>query len=237
MPAAESISILLPTRGRPALLRRLLDSIAATAEEPHRLEIVLRLDEDDPASHDLDHPLLTVRKLIAPPAKMGAMIRAAYDASGGRYVMFLNDDAVCRTPGWDAALAGALARFPDRVALAWCNDLFRGPAMPNFPMLSRESCEAMGGICPGEYGRDYVDTHLFDIFRKLQALGHDRLVYLPEVVVEHLHFEAGKAHFDPTYAKPRSFADELTYIAWEEQRQLIAEAMARGIRGAAPCAS
>lgn len=237
MPAAESISLLLPTRGRPALLGRLLDSIVATAQDAGRLEVVLYLDEDDPPSHDLDHPELTVRKLIAPPAKMGAMLRAAYEAASGQTVMLLNDDAVCRTPGWDAALTGALARFPDGIGLAWCNDLYRGPAMPNFPALSRESCEAMGGICPGQYSRDYVDTHLFDVFRKLQALGQDRLVYLPDVVIEHLHFEAGKADFDPTYAKPRSFADELTYIAWEQQRQLIAEDMAKRIEEAAPCAS
>lgn len=88
-----------------------------------------------------------------------------------------------------------------------------------------------GGLVPVEYNRDYIDTHLYDIFRKLKALGCDRLVYLEDVVLEHMHIEAGKARMDATYVKPRDFADELAFIAWEEGRQAAAENLALSAKG------
>ncbi len=226
-----AISIVLPTRGRPDLVNRLFESIVATADHPGRLEVVLYLDSDDIASHSIEHPNLKLVKLIRRPAKMGLMVRACCEAAEGDYILQLNDDAVCRTSGWDSAVVTAVEAFPDRIALVWCNDEFRGRMIPNFPVVSRDVCDLMGGICPGDYYRDYIDTHLFDIFKKLEGLGHNRLVYLEDIVLEHLHFEAGKAAFDASYVKPRKFADELAYIAWEDQRRIIAAMMARRIEG------
>jgi len=231
------ISIVLPTRGRADLVHRLLESIVTTADRADRLELLLYLDNDDPSAHAIAHPGLRLLKLIRPPAKMGAMAQACYEASTGGYIMQLNDDVICRTRGWDTAVREAFSQFPDGVALVWCNDLFRGATMPNLPTVSRRLCEQIGCLCPVDYNRDYIDTHLFDIFKKLEALGHRRLVYLQEVVLEHLHYETGKAEFDRTYSRHRAAADELTFIAWEQQRQVIAEGLARYINGGAACDS
>jgi hypothetical protein len=162
---------------------------------------------------------------------MGAMTGACYAAARGDYLMLMNDDVVCRTAGWDTAVVEALNRFPDRIALVWCNDLFRGAALPCLPAFHREAWALAGGLMPVEYNRDYIDTHLYDIFRKLKALGCDRLAYLKDIVLEHMHFEAGKAPLDATYVKPREFADELVFIAWEEGRQIAAENLARRAKG------
>ena len=224
------ISIVVPTRGRVALLGRLLDSIADTAARPDRLQIVLRIDRDDLPTAAVEHPRLDLVKLVGPPAKMGQMTRECCRAATGKYVLLLNDDAVCRTPGWDESILEPFAAFDDEIALVWCNDLFRGPIIPNFPLLSRTTCELIGGVCPGDYNRDYIDTHLFDVFKKLEALGHRRTVYLPDVVIEHLHHEAGKAELDATYVKARQEADELTYIAWDQRRQIVAERLAAHIQ-------
>ena len=227
----DVLSLLLPVRGRPDCVARLFDSIVATASRPDRIEVVLFLDADDRASHALDHPGLSVRRCIGRSAKMGAMTGACYAASRGDCVMLMNDDVVCRTPGWDAAVVEAINRFPDRIALVWCNDLFRGPALPCFPAFHRRAWELAGGLTPAEYNRDYIDAHLYDIFRKLKALGCNRLIYLHDVVLEHMHFEAGKAPMDATYVKPRDFADELAFIAWEEGRCIAAENLARSAKG------
>jgi len=223
------ISIVVPTRGRVALLGRLLDSIADTAARPDRLQIVLRIDRDDLPTAAVEHPRLDLVKLIGPPAKMGQMTRQCCRAATGKYVLLLNDDAVCRTPGWDQSILEPFAAFDDGIALVWCNDLFRGALIPNFPLLSRATCELTGGVCPGDYSRDYIDTHLFDIFKKLEAFGRRRCVYLPDVVIEHLHHEAGKAELDDTYVKARQEADELTYIAWDQRRRIVAERLATHI--------
>jgi len=235
MSAETLLSIVLPTRGRRNLVDRLLDNLAETAQQPDRLEVVLYLDRDDEPSHAVQHGGLKLTKIIGPRAKMGVMSRACQQAAAGRHVMLLNDDVVCRTAGWDTAVVGAFERFPDGIALVWCNDLCRGAAMASFPAVSRRACELMGGICPADYNRDYIDTHLFDIFRKLAALGHNRLVFLRQVVLEHMHHEVGKADLDETYRKVRQSADELAFIAWEEQRQIIAEDLVRHIEASSAC--
>jgi len=232
MRESPRISLVLPTRGRPNLVHRLLDSIVATAERLNLLEVLLRVDRDDGASITIEDSRLQLRKIVGPSGvKMGEMTRQCAKAANGRHFLLLNDDVVCCTHGWDTAIVEALEQFGDGVALVWCNDGFRGRRLANLPALSRRVCERMGGICPGDYQRDYIDTHLFDIFCKLKALGHDRLVYLENVLLEHLHAEAGKAPYDATYERPRAFADELAYIAWEERRAIIAADLASVIEG------
>ncbi len=231
------IIVLLQNRGRVDSVARFLDSVTVTADRPDRLEVVLYLDADDQASHDANHDGLRIVKLIRPAVRMGEMQRACFHASRGRYIMLMNDDAVCRTQGWDTAILAEFDRFPDGVALAWCNDLCLGPRMANFPCISRGVCELMGEPCPADFSHDYVDTHIFDTFHKLRAAGHDRLAYLPQVIIEHLHHEAGKAAFDLTYVKPRRQGDELAFIAWDEQRQALADALAARSNGKPPCDS
>ncbi len=231
------LSIIVPTRQRVDSINRLFDSIESTVEVVDRLEVVLYIDNDDYDTQVIERPMLNLVKLIGKRTNMGEMTRQCYEASSSHYILLLNDDTVCRTKGWDTRILRAFDKYPDGIALVWCNDLFRGSAIPNFPALSKNLCELMGGICPVDYSRDYIDTHLLDIFKKLHGLGHYRLEYLQDVIIEHLHHEAGKAEIDNTYIKPRLAADELTYIAWEHERQIIAVLLAEYIQKRILCAS
>jgi hypothetical protein len=223
------ISLILPTRNRTSLVYRALDSIVETAEHPDKLEVVLYVDDDDLESQEIDYPSLTLIKLIQPRARMGEMTQACYAASHGRYVMLFNDDVVCRTSRWDELICQRFDAFADGIALLWGNDLFRGAAIPSHPVLSRTVCDLLGGVCPGAYHRDYIDVHLYDVFCQLRQRGHDRRLYLPDVVFEHLHPEAGKGACDRTSYKNRHHDDELTYLAWADERTLAAARLARHI--------
>jgi hypothetical protein len=226
------ISMILPTRERPALARRMLDSVFATADHPAGLEVVLYVDRDDTLSHGIDHAGLKLVRLLGPRAKMGAMTQACYAASHGRVIMLVNDDQVFRTAGWDTEILTTFARFPDDVALLWGNDLCRGASFPTHPVLSRTVCEIMGGVCPRAYRRDYIDTHIYDVFCTLRRLGHDRLIHLSHVVFEHLQVDVGKAEMDNTSIKLSKADDEITYIAWADERRLAAARLFRHIDSA-----
>ncbi len=80
-------------------------------------------------------------------------------------------------------------------------------------------------------------VHLLDLFKKLHSLGYYRPEYLQDVIIEHLHHEAGKAEVDDTYIKPRLSDDELTYIVWEHERQIIADSLAKYIQRGTLCVS
>lgn len=231
-----NISLLLPTRGRPNLVYQLLNSVTATTCNPKGLEVVLYIDEDDLGSHEISYPALSVVKLIRPRNTMGNINRACYEASSGRYVMVLNDDVVFRTPNWDVAVLNATALFPDDIALVYGNDLLLRRHLATFPIVSRTVCELIGGICPPTYERVFIDVHLLDIFKRLSRLGYPRIVYLKDVIFEHMHFWKGKDRFDETYRRshgrmdgPRR-VDDMLFIALKEERQYRSLLLAQYIR-------
>lgn len=181
-----TLSLLVPTRGRPALLRRFLDSVAATARHPERIEVVLVVDQDDPASLLIEEPRLTIRRVIGPAGRtMGELNTAGYAASVGEFVMLLNDDVIVRTRNWDDTVLACFRRFPDPFVLVHVNDTLIREHLCVFPLVSRVFCELAGGICPAAYHRYRIDDHTEDVFNLLAALGERRAVYLPDVVFEH----------------------------------------------------
>lgn len=238
------ITILLPTRARPFLVKRLFESLARTATDPGKIEIILYLDADDAASRLLGHDGLNVISIIRPHGSdMGAIFKDAYKASSGRYIMLMNDDAVFSTKGWDERIKAAFRAFPDDIAFVYGNDGDQGENVPTFPLLSRAACEVMGGVCPAHYRNIHIESHLFDVFRQLKALGHDRIVYLDDVILEHMHYLAGKAPCDNIYAKKNTEADQQLFIELDEERRFVAKKLAGYIEavrgapeGAASCA-
>ena len=186
MTRRPTFSLIVPTRGRPAQLRRFLANVAATAADRDGVEVVLVVDADDPASAAVRHRQIAVRPAVVPPGlTMGALNRAGYEASAGDYVMLLNDDVEARTPGWDAAALACFRRFPDPFVLVHVNDTLFRDKLCTFPLVSRAFCDMAGGICPAEYVRYRIDDHIEDVFNLLNLLGERRTVYLPDVVFKH----------------------------------------------------
>ena len=107
-------SFLVPTRNRPDLVARFFESIVDTTEHLDELEIILCIDEDDEASKAITHDYLSCRKVVVPKGhNMGALNRACFDASKGRFVMLMNDDVILRTKGWDVIVAAVFESFSD----------------------------------------------------------------------------------------------------------------------------
>lgn len=227
----KEFSLILPTRERPILLKRLLDSIADTVSEPERLEIVLYVDEDDVESRNVSHSSLFIVKQIGPrPRKsMGAIIGECFKASRGRNIMLLNDDVVFRTKDWDVKVLEGLSRFPDNVVLVYGKDRYYDAEMCTFPILPRTTCDLMEGICPSDYYSHCIDSHVFDIFERLSSLGHDRSVYLPNVVFEHMNYELGASAYEPGFRRSNNRDDQAVYLSLADQRQMIAGKMAQYI--------
>ncbi|HXF67613.1 MAG TPA: ATP-binding cassette domain-containing protein, partial [Burkholderiales bacterium] len=208
--AQALISLLLPTRRRPEWLRRFLESVLARSERPQRVEVVVYADEDDPQSHGSRVEGLEVRTLVGPRASMGDYNTACLERSRGEIVMLVNDDIVIQTRGWDRKLRQMHAAVPDGIYLAYPNDLFKGRGLCAFPVLSRRTCELLGEPFPHVYRGAFIDYHLLDIFKRLEALGHARLIYLEDVIFEHMHYRTGKGEYDDVYRARARFADDDT---------------------------
>jgi len=142
-------------------------------------------------------------------------------------ILIIGDDNVFRTPGWDDTVKEIFAKFPDGICLVYGNDLNQGRNMCTAPFLSRKYCEILGGPCPAEYTGEFVDTHIMDTFYKLRYWGYDRIVYLKDLIIEHMHHVVGKAPLDDTYANKAPTEDnrnlffELDPLRVEQARALV----------------
>jgi len=227
----KKISLLMPTRGRPAWAERFFRSVAQHSSHPDRVEVILYVDDDDTGSHHLDSSEIHVVRIIGPRKTMGEYNSACLERAQGDIIILVNDDMVIQTRGWDEKVAALDAGYSDGIYLAYGNDLFKGGALCTFPILSRRTCEVLVEPYPKAYHGAFIDYHLFDIFKRLQCAGVDRICYLDDVVFEHLHFRAGKAKADETYTKRGRFDDDATFLSLTDLRRQSAQRLRIAIKG------
>lgn len=219
----KNFSLILPTRNRSQQVYRLFESIKQTTLNLENIEVILYADDDDLESQKISCDAFSVVKIVQERGKtMGEITRICYSKSSGKYIMLLNDDVIFRTKDWDNKVLDTFSKFKDEIALVYGNDLYQGKKMASFPVLSRVVCDLMGGICPSEYKRIFIDVHIFDVFKKLQKLGYNRIVYLEDVIFEHLHYDAGKSSIDASYASRDIIYDQQILIMSEDRRKNIA---------------
>lgn len=231
---APLVSLLLPTRGRPASLSRMLDSAFELAARPDRVEAVVCIDDDDAATLALDFSAWNVRRLVGPRRPMAELNAACLAAATGDLLFAVNDDVVVRTKAWDEVLRARTAAFPDGVWLAFPNDLLQGDRLATFPCLSREGVRLLGAPYPHEFRGEFIDVHLMDVFQRLRGAGHDRIVYLDDVVFEHLHHRAGKSEEDATYRERLNSVDDDVYLGLHRERGAAVRRLRDRVQGMTP---
>lgn len=149
------ISVLLPTRNRPELLSRSVDSLLDLAEDPDSIEILLAVDPDAPAW------LLRGKALVwtAPERYGGSRMQEYYNRlatlASGEWLMLWNDDAAMLTPGWDAVV-----RAHPGLCL-WLDHMGTGPGHCNmFPIWPKAWTDRLGRIADGS---PRVDTWIQEV--------------------------------------------------------------------------
>jgi hypothetical protein len=195
-------SIILPSRGRPALLKQLLESIKETTTRPDRIEVLVAMDDDDfvPFTLNSDYPF--THFIVG---KQQTNFSAGYynrlaGMSRGRFIHALNDDTVFRTPGWDCIALEALkdadlcyGRVDDVRSL--------GGQYCFFPILSRRTVDLLGYFFHPGFPTWGADVHLWRVFH---ALG---LVVNVPIVVEHVSHHTGTREQDEVNLRVESLAE------------------------------
>lgn len=227
------ISLLLPTRERPLQAEAFLQSVAETAENLSHIEVVAAIDDDDKKSHTLlsPHPDLKLIKVIGPQTTMGGLNSRCLEKASGKIIMLVNDDILIRSKGWDRHLIEADRTCSDGIYLMHTRDGQKDNAFPIFPILSSRGCSLIKDPYPKEFCGDCIDSHLFDIFLRLKDVGHDRILYIPEVLFEHIHFSVGKAPIDKIYAARSRLKGNHTFYSLWEKREHAAHTLATEIEG------
>lgn len=212
------LTMLVPTRGRPENARRLRDAIRETAPD---VDLRFGVDRDDPNVDDYrDLVEDQCSLLIGPPPSRSGMVEVvnrmiSHIDPDVSVIGFMGDDHCPRTAAWDKAMCDAIAGKP--AALAYGNDLLQGERIPTAVAMTASIPRALGYMAPPELAHLYVDNVWLDWGR-----GLDAIMYLPDVVIEHLHPAAGKAvrdaGYEATNAPAVDAADKAAYLRYRSER-------------------
>lgn len=184
------ISLLLPTKGRPEMANAFIKSVEEAADNISRIEIVVCTDIDDITAESIQsESVQLVRVSIEPGSTMGQLNLKCFERSSGKYVMLVNDDIIVHTKGWDTSVIAAFESVGDDIALVHVNDLLFGKSLCTFPMQSRKAINIIG-LCDPGFIRYRIDDHCYDTYAMMAEVGYKRIIYLPDVVFEHLNHYA-----------------------------------------------
>ena len=202
----KAISILTPTRNRPNNCDRFIKSIYETTQYPGTLELLFYVDNDDPAKNiykEIEerwtNDFWRVEFVIGEPISVSKSWNIIAEKSLGDIMIMGNDDLVYKTIRWDTKLLSRLIELNDPYVLTWFEDGINGNRHCAFPVISREWYETLGYFSPGIFNFGYNDTWVYDIAKRVGKLN-----FMGDILVEHLHFSAGKSNMDDTYARNRS---------------------------------
>jgi len=217
--------VVVPSRGRPENAERLAQAFKDTGAEA---DLYIVIDNDDPKWNEYakseNYKKLPADNKTGGCAKSlntGAVLLLditkypLYD-----YFVFMGDDHLPRTPGWDKAFIQALG---SNTGIVYGDDLLQGANLPTAYGMTRDLVNELRGMTfPG-------CVHLFfDNFVKQLGLDLEYLKYLPDVIIEHMHPVAGKADMDEGYERvnqPKWYEKDLLtlqkYLSDMEYAELV----------------
>jgi len=150
------ISILCPSRGRPDLAKRMIDSALRTAGQP--IEIILYLNDDDPVLNQYIEIIDSNHYQIGPDRSPGYSWNKLAEQAKGDILFLMGDDANFETQNWAGIVESAFSQFPDRIACVY--PYVPGIKMSNNPhfCVHKNWISALGYFVPPHFWHWYVDT-------------------------------------------------------------------------------
>lgn len=210
---------LCPSRNRPANIQRLTEAWIKTHAQA---DLLVRVDDDDEHVQDYENLFIDLDPSqfifqVGPRLKLGPTLNDLAPKFTSDYgaIGFLGDDHLPRTFEWDHHLGEALRKM--RGGLVYGNDLLQRVNLPTAVLISSTIINALGFYVPPGQTHLYLDDFWRDLGRRL-----DRLAYLDDVIIEHVHPAAGKAQMDGLYAEvnaPSMYeGDALAYGLYRDER-------------------
>jgi len=191
------ISVLCPTRNRPANVARLASSAWESAADDLAVELVFYVDDDAAGSVPDSLAVLDgVRVVRGPRIVLSDMWNKCAAVAAGDIFMQCGDDIVFATPGWDKLVRDAVGSYPDRIVLAYGRDgtPIHGDDFGSHGFVHRRWYETLGYFTPPYFSSDYGDTWLNDLAGRV-----GRKHFIPGLLTDHLHPAAGRAEWDQNH--------------------------------------
>ena len=199
--------VILPTRSRPDKAE---EAVALLKEHSRISDICVAIDEDQ---SDLYPRIDDVMYEVNPRLRMNGTLNLVANKYADQYktIFFLGDDHRVRTSGWDELLYEPIKNRG--YGLAYGNDLLQKQNLATAVMMSTNIISIIGYMAPPKLVHLYMDNFWMNLGQALQCID-----YRGGVIVEHMHYMAGKSEADEQYLDVNSDEmyqkDKATYIEY-----------------------
>lgn len=192
----RDILLILPTRERPFKVEDSITSWRNTTQG--RSDLMICLDKDDPTlKHYIKHEDVLYR--IGDRLRVCPTVNKVVEENPDyKYYMFMGDDHVIRTKNWEDLAINQIEENGGW-GIVYGDDKFQGEKLATAAIISGNIPRTLGYLAIPETTHLYMDNFWMEIGR-----GINKLFYIPEIIIEHMHFEAGKSVKDPQYAEVNS---------------------------------
>lgn len=215
----SEMAVIVPTRGRPQNIRRLIEAWATTRAQA---VIWLGVDDDDDTfdlaalngfiqEFEVDVQVTSLPRTTMNGTLNAIAHRAALDFP---YVGFMGDDHLVRTENWDQQIISSLGS--NGPSIVYGNDLMQGPLLPTAVFMTSNIIRCLGYMSPPALHHLHLDTAWLEWGKRLEIIQ-----YLPDVVIEHMHPQAGKAEWDEGHVRVNAGA------MWQHDSEVYADYVER----------
>lgn len=185
MQANKKISILLPTRGRTEMLKKSIQSLVDTANEPESIEIMFGIDNDDTAVSDyikneiapiLQDAKIEARANVFQPLgyeNLHNYVNTLAENCSGEWLFFWNDDALMLSENWDDVINSYTGQFK----LLGPKDNHNGHPYAILPIVPRDWFILIGHLSQNAQNDAWLShvAYMLDIFERIDVeILHDR---------------------------------------------------------------
>lgn len=225
----NTLSLLCPTRDRVGHIDSFIKSVYRTAAWKEQIELLFYVDSDDPRKDEY-HAFFAKAPQRFPRLKRCEMVvgepigvprawNVLASRCQGDLLMMANDDQVYVDYGWDVLLNREVAKFPDTIFCMYFDDGQYAEGTCDFPIIGRHWFETLGYFTPSIFEYWETETWITDIARRI-----NRLHAVPNILVEHLHYQDYKSPFDATYQRHRmtrekSIKDHVLFLRTATERE------------------
>jgi len=184
------ISFCCPSRGRPELAKRLVDT--ATATQKHNTEFLFYLNDDDEKLEEYKDLLDEKHYTVGPNQSTCYSWNLMCEKASHDIVMLMGDDVQVQTQDWDQLIADEFLRYEDRILMVVPADgrpknadklgnevkLWNDTPLPAAHFAVHKNwTNTLGWLAPVSFWHWHVDSYTQKVARKL-----NRCLYMPNVV-------------------------------------------------------
>ena len=183
------ISLCCPSRGRPELAKRLVDTVTAT--QKHETEFLFYLNDDDEKLEEYKDLLDEKHYTVGPNQSTCYSWNLMSEQASNDIVMLMGDDVQVQTQNWDQMIADEFLRYEDRILMVVPSDgrakgskrhgdetkLWPDESLPAAHFAVHKNwINTLGYLAPVHFWHWHVDTYTQKVARKL-----NRCLYMPSV--------------------------------------------------------